>query len=64
MKIEDLKEIIFDLFDEYEEYEDIKDALRSLHSSRVITDDEYNYIIANYEDLLEDWEIKNDLIKG
>ena len=51
-----LKEILFDLFDSYEEAEDIIDALRSLESCKEITEDEYDKIMENYDDLCKEYE--------
>lgn len=54
--IRDLKIILYDLFEQYEYCEDIIDKLRSLNTEQVISDEEYNFIMAHYEQWLEDWE--------
>ena len=54
--IKDLKIILYDLFETYEDCEDIIDALRSLNTEKVITNKEYNFIMANYEQWLKEWE--------
>jgi hypothetical protein len=51
-----LKTILYDLFAEYEDCEDIIDALRNLNTEKVITNKEYNFIMANYEQWLKEWE--------
>lgn len=51
-----IKEIMFDLFDKYKEYDHIKTALRSLHESRVITDDEYDTALDMWDIYLKEWE--------
>lgn len=49
------KDLLFDLFESYEDYENIISALRSLNTENEITDDEYDYIISNYDELLDEW---------
>lgn len=56
--MEKLKEIMFDLFDTYEDCDDIIDALRGLNSCEEITEDEYDYCINNWDDILKEWEAK------
>lgn len=51
-----IKEIMFDLFDKYEECDDIKDALRNMNSDGEVTEEEYDYAILHWEDLLKEWE--------
>lgn len=53
-----LKNILFDLFSQYEDVEDIIDALRSLNSCNEITDNEYDIIMENYENWLQEYENK------
>ena len=54
--MEKLKEILFDLFDQYEEADDIVESLRSLNSCNNINDNEYDTIMANYEQWLQEYE--------
>lgn len=49
-------QIMFDLFDNYENCDEIMDDLRSLNSEGVITDEEYDYCLANWDEILLDWE--------
>ena len=52
---------MFDLFDKYEEYDDIKDALRNMNSDRVVTDEEYDYAILYWDELLKEWEERKEV---
>ena len=52
---EEIKNLLFELFEEFEECEDIINALRSLHSAHEITSKDYDTIIKNYDQLLEEW---------
>lgn len=54
--MEKLKAILFDLFDQYEEADDIVKSLRSLNSCNDINDNEYDTIMANYEQWLQEYE--------
>ena len=56
--MEKLKAILFDLFDQYEEADDIVESLRSLNSCDNINDNEYDTIMANYEQWLQEYEKK------
>lgn len=55
-----LKIILYDCFENYEDCEDIIDKLRSLNTEQVISDEEYNFIMAHYEEWLKDWEERNN----
>lgn len=57
---EETKKLLFNIFDDYEEYNDIIDSVRSYHSNREITDEEYDYILENYDNLLNEWYSKKD----
>lgn len=57
--IKDLKIILYDCFENYEDCEEIIDKLRSLNTEQVISDEEYNFIMAHYEEWLEEWEERN-----
>ena len=57
--IKDLKNILYDLFEQYEWCEDIIDTLRNLNTEKEISDEEYDFIMANYEEWLKEWEEKN-----
>ena len=50
-----MKNIIFNLFDTYDTYEEIIDALRSLETNNEITEEEYNNILTNYNDYLNEY---------
>lgn len=54
--MEKLKAILFDLFDQYEEADDIVESLRSLNSCNNINDNEYDTIMENYEQWLQEYE--------
>jgi hypothetical protein len=56
MNNERLKEILFNLFNEYNDYEDIISGLRSLNSENIISNEEYNIILENYNKWLKEWE--------
>lgn len=56
-----IKEIMFDLFDKYEECDDIKDALRNMNSDGEVTEEEYDYAILQWEDLLKEWEERKEV---
>ena len=55
-KIRDLKIILYDCFEQYEDCENIINKLRSLNADKVISSEEYDFIMANYEQWLKDWE--------
>lgn len=55
-----IKEIVFDLLDTYEEYEDIIEDIRSLVSSGELNDNDYDYILDNYDRLLEEYNNKKE----
>ena len=48
-----IKNVLLDLWQKNELYEHIIQDLRSLQTSQEITEEEYNYIIKNYDILLE-----------
>ena len=50
-----IKKIVFDLLDTYEEYEDIIKSVRSLVSSGELNHNDYDYILDNYDRLLEEY---------
>lgn len=50
------KEILFDLFSQYDEAEQIINALRDYQSADVITSQQYDEIMENYEELLKEWK--------
>ena len=52
---EDLRQLFQYIASEYETYEEIKEGVRSLHSENVITDDEYNYILQEWDNMLEEF---------
>ena len=41
-----------DIAEKHDTYEEIKEELRSLHSSDVLTDDEYNYLLEEWDNIL------------
>lgn len=55
-----IKEIMFKLFDEFEECDDIKYALRDMNSDGVVTDEEYDYAVEHWEELLKEWEERSE----
>lgn len=56
-----LKDIVFDLFDTYEEYEDIINDIRSLVSSGELNDNDYDYILENYDRFLEEYNLAKNV---
>ena len=53
-----LKKILFDELDCYEDYDDIIDSIRSYESNGDITEEEYDIILDNYDEWLEEWNNK------
>lgn len=51
-----LKIILYDCFENYEDCEDIINKLRDLNTEKEISDEEYDFIMANYEQWLKEWE--------
>ena len=49
-------QIMFNLFDSYEDCDEIIDSLRSLNSEGAITDEEYDYCLEHWDEILLDWE--------
>ena len=54
----ELKEILFDEFDCHDDCDDIMDDLESMETEQAITTEEYDYIMAHYEDWLQEYETK------
>lgn len=52
--------VMFDLFDKYEECDDIKEALRHMNSDGEVSDEEYDYAILHWEELLKEWEERRE----
>lgn len=50
--MEHAEELFIDIAQQYEEYYDIKDRIRGLHSYGELTDEEYDYIISEWDNLL------------
>ena len=50
-----MKQIMFNLFDEYEEYDDIIDALRDMNCYDQVSDEEYDYCLEHWDEMLEQW---------
>lgn len=48
--------VMFDLFDRYDECDDIKDALRNMNSDGDVSDDEYDFAVEQWDNLLKIWE--------
>ena len=46
------EELFIEIAKQYEEHDDIKDRIRGLHSYGELTDEEYDYIIENWDSLL------------
>lgn len=53
MDINKIKSILLDLWEEHELYVNIVQDLRSLQTNQELTEEEYNYIIQNYDSLLD-----------
>lgn len=48
--------IMFDLFNKFETYNDVKDALRDMNSSGEVRDEEYDFAIDQWDEILRLWE--------
>lgn len=51
-----LGKIMFELFDEGEDYDDIHDMLSDLNCNGEVTDEEYDYLLEHWDEILSDWE--------
>lgn len=51
-----ITKIMFDLFDKYEECDDIKNALRNMNSDGDVSDEEYDFAVDQWDNLLKIWE--------
>lgn len=54
--MEDMKELFKDIINKYETYEECIKVLRSMESENEISNDEYNYLIGNWNRLLKECE--------
>lgn len=50
--MEHAEEIFISIAKQYEECDDIKDRIRGLHSYGELTDEEYDYIISEWDTML------------
>ena len=55
-----IKKIVFDLLDTYEEYKDIIKDIRSLVRSGELNHNDYDYILDNYDRLLEEYNNRKE----
>ena len=55
MKTYELKNILFKLFMTHDYYEEIINDLRNLESEKEITEEDYDIILENYDEWLEEW---------
>ena len=53
-----LKRVLFELFDYYDDYYEIIDSLRSFVSNNVLSNEEYDIILKNYENWLKEYNNK------
>lgn len=51
-----ITKVMFDLFNKYEECDDIKDALRNMNSDGEVSDEEYDFAVDQWDNLLKLWE--------
>ena len=51
-----ITKVMFELFDMYEECDDIKDALRNMNSDGAVSDEEYDFAVDQWDNLLKLWE--------
>lgn len=51
-----ITKIMLELFNEYEECDDIKDALRDMNSDGDVSDEEYDFALDNWDNILKIWE--------
>ena len=54
MNIKKLKEFFKSIASQYATYEEIIEDIRSLNSAKVISDEEYNYILEHWNELLKE----------
>ena len=59
MNTQKIRDILIDLFKTYTECDDIIEALRSLETEKEITEEEYDYAIKHYDEILK--EVEADL---
>ena len=53
MNKEKAEKLFVDIAKQYETYEDMIDKVRSMNSDGTITDEEYDYLSVNWDNLLE-----------
>ena len=53
IKKQQAEELFIDIAMQYEEYDDIKDRIRGLNSFGELTDEQYDYILENWDKLLK-----------
>lgn len=58
MEEKHLKRVLFELFDYYDDYYEIIESLRSFVSNNVLSNEEYDIILKNYENWLKEYNIK------
>lgn len=51
-----ITKVMFELFNEYDEYDDINDALRNMNSDGIVSDEEYDFAVDNWDNILKIWE--------
>lgn len=56
----DLKELLFTLFDGSDDADEIKDTLRGMEAEWQISKEDYDTILENWEDWLQDWRNENE----
>ena len=57
MDTEKLEKLFAGIAEQHECYDDIKEDIRSLHSSDVISDDDYNYLLENWDNILRKFNL-------
>lgn len=53
--MEHARKVFKSIAEQYETYEDIKEHIRGLHSTDELTDEEYNYILQEWDNMLTEF---------
>lgn len=51
------EEIFVEIAEQYKTYDEIKEHIRSLHSADELSDDEYNYILQEWDNILRKYNL-------
>ena len=53
--MEHARKVFKSIAEQYETYDDIKEHIRSLHSTDELTDEEYDYILLEWDNMLKEF---------